>query len=44
VRPAQQFDDGAVLDLGICCSPWLGTGRLMRVLDVGQACRLVQRE
>ena len=35
------FDDGEILDLGICCALWLGSGRLMRVLDVAQACRIV---
>ena len=35
------FDDGETLALGISCSMWLGNGRLMRVLDVAQACTLV---
>jgi alkylhydroperoxidase family enzyme len=40
-RCREHFDDGELLDLGICCSLWLGSGRLMRVLDVAQACRIV---
>ena len=40
-RCRAHFDDGELLDLGICCSLWLGSGRLMRVLDVAQACRIV---
>jgi AhpD family alkylhydroperoxidase len=35
------FDDGEIVDLGMCCALWLGSGRLMRTLDVGQACSLV---
>ncbi len=35
------FDDGEILDLGVCCALWLGSGRLMRVLDVAQACQIV---
>ena len=40
-RAHEQFDDGEILALGLCCSMWLGNGRLMRVLDVAQACTLV---
>jgi alkylhydroperoxidase family enzyme len=40
-RCTASFDDSEVLDLGICCALWLGSGRLMRVLDVAQACRIV---
>jgi alkylhydroperoxidase family enzyme len=43
-RCRAQFDDGEVLDLGVCCSLWLGSGRLMRVLDVAQACKIVLHE
>lgn len=38
------FDDAEILDLGVCCSLWLGSGRLMRVLDVAQACSIVLPE
>jgi alkylhydroperoxidase family enzyme len=40
-RARGHFDDGEILALGICCSMWLGNGRLMRVLDVAQSCTLV---
>ena len=36
-----QFSDAEIIDLGICCSLWLGSGRMMRVLDLGQTCSLV---
>lgn len=35
------FSDAEIVDLAICCALWLGTGRTMRVLDVGQSCELV---
>ncbi|MEO6887352.1 MAG: carboxymuconolactone decarboxylase family protein [Jatrophihabitantaceae bacterium] len=40
-RAHQHFGDDEILALGVCCSMWLGNGRLMRVLDVAQACHLV---
>jgi 4-carboxymuconolactone decarboxylase len=40
-RMKAAYDDGEIVDLGICCALWLGSGRLMRVLDVGQTCSLV---
>ncbi|MDT4938043.1 MAG: hypothetical protein QOG80_1714 [Pseudonocardiales bacterium] len=43
-RAHEHFDDGEILALGVCCSMWLGNGRLMRVLDVAQACTLVLHE
>lgn len=36
-----QFTDAEIVDLAICCALWLGTGRTMRVLDVGQSCELM---
>ena len=35
------YTDPEIVDLGICCALWLGSGRLMRVLDVGQTCSLL---
>ncbi|WP_124707464.1 carboxymuconolactone decarboxylase family protein [Gordonia insulae] len=32
--------DELVVDLALSCALWLGQGRALRVLDVGQACRL----
>ena len=40
-RMRGQFRDEEIVDLGICCALWLGAGRTMRVLDVGQGCSLV---
>jgi alkylhydroperoxidase family enzyme len=40
-RAHEHFTDGEILALGISCGMWLGNGRLMRVLDVAQACHLV---
>lgn len=40
-RCGEEFDDEALLDLAICCALWLGSGRMMRVLDVAQACHIV---
>ncbi|WP_321822310.1 MULTISPECIES: carboxymuconolactone decarboxylase family protein [unclassified Burkholderia] len=34
------FEDAEIVDLGICCALWVGAGRAMRVLDVGQSCSL----
>lgn len=43
-RAKEHFDDAELLALGVSCSMWLGNGRLMRVLDVAQACTLVLHE
>ena len=32
--------DEEITDLTLSCALWLGQGRALRVLDVGQACRL----
>jgi len=40
-RMRAAFDDGEIVDLALCCAMWLGSGRAMRVLDVGQSCSLV---
>jgi AhpD family alkylhydroperoxidase len=34
------FGDDEIVDLGICCALWLGSGRVMRTLDVAQSCSL----
>ncbi|MYR05429.1 carboxymuconolactone decarboxylase family protein [Gordonia sp. SID5947] len=34
------LSDELVVDLALSCALWLGQGRALRVLDVGQACRL----
>lgn len=40
-RYRRRFRDDEIVDLAICCALWLGAGRTMRVLDVGQTCALV---
>lgn len=40
-RFRKHFADEEIVDLALCCTLWLGAGRTMRVLDVGQACSLV---
>lgn len=39
-RMRAHFSDEEIVDLALCCTLWLGAGRTMRVLDVGQACSL----
>lgn len=36
----KHFDDEHMVDLALSCALWVGQGRALRVLDVGQACRL----
>jgi alkylhydroperoxidase family enzyme len=39
-RLRTHFRDDEIVDLALCCTLWLGAGRTMRVLDVGQTCSL----
>jgi AhpD family alkylhydroperoxidase len=39
-RFRKHFDDGEVVELAMGCALWVGSGRAMRVLDVGQTCAL----
>ena len=39
-RMRASFTDEEIVDLALCCTLWLGAGRTMRVLDVGQSCSL----
>jgi AhpD family alkylhydroperoxidase len=34
------YSDAEIVDLALCCALWLGAGRTMRTLDVGQSCAL----
>ncbi|MGH8445456.1 MAG: carboxymuconolactone decarboxylase family protein [Solimonas sp.] len=44
-RLRQHYRDEEIVDLAICCSLWLGAGRTMRALDLGQTCALtLQRQ
>ena len=39
-RVHELLTDEEITDLTLSCALWLGQGRALRVLDVGQACRL----
>jgi alkylhydroperoxidase family enzyme len=39
-RAAEHFDDDLMTDLAISCAMWVGIGRVLRTLDIGQACRI----
>jgi alkylhydroperoxidase family enzyme len=39
-RMRSAYSDAEIVDLALCCALWLGTGRTMRTLDVGQSCAL----
>ena len=35
-----QFSDELIAELAMSCAMWLGMGRMLRTLDIGQACTL----
>ena len=39
-RCHEHFTDEILTDLALSCALWLGTGRVLRVLDIGQTCKL----
>lgn len=39
-RARAQFDDELMTDLALSCAMWLGMGRMLRTLDIGQACKI----
>ena len=39
-RAHEQFSDELLADLTLSCAMWLGMGRTLRTLDIGQACKL----
>jgi len=39
-RAAVHFDDELLTDLAISCAMWVGMGRMLRTLDIGQSCRI----
>jgi alkylhydroperoxidase family enzyme len=39
-RCSEQFSDEILADLALSCALWLGMGRVLRTLDIGQACKL----
>jgi alkylhydroperoxidase family enzyme len=40
-RMRSEYSDAEIVALATSCALWLGMGRAMRVLDVGQSCQLV---
>lgn len=39
-RAAVHFDDEMLTDLAISCAMWVGMGRMLRTLDIGQTCKI----
>ncbi|MGW4099450.1 MULTISPECIES: carboxymuconolactone decarboxylase family protein [unclassified Mycobacterium] len=39
-RAAEQFDAELLTDLALSCAMWLGMGRMLRTLDIGQTCKI----
>jgi alkylhydroperoxidase family enzyme len=39
-RCSGQFDDELLTDLALSCAMWLGMGRMLRTLDIGQSCKI----
>ena len=39
-RCREQFSDELLTDLALSCAMWLGMGRMLRTLDIGQSCKI----
>jgi AhpD family alkylhydroperoxidase len=39
-RCAEHFDDDLLTDLALSCALWVGMGRVLRTLDLGQTCKI----
>lgn len=39
-RAGAHFSDELMADLALSCAMWVGMGRVLRTLDIGQACKL----
>jgi AhpD family alkylhydroperoxidase len=39
-RASAHFDGELLTDLALSCAMWLGMGRVLRTLDIGQSCRI----
>ncbi|MCV7206820.1 carboxymuconolactone decarboxylase family protein [Mycolicibacterium peregrinum] len=39
-RASEQLDAELLTDLALSCAMWLGMGRMLRTLDIGQTCRI----
>ncbi|GAB7144728.1 carboxymuconolactone decarboxylase family protein [Mycobacterium riyadhense] len=40
-RCSEHFSDELLADLALSCALWVGMGRVLRTLDIGQACKLI---
>ena len=39
-RCRAEFSDELLTDLALSCAMWLGMGRMLRTLDIGQSCKI----
>ncbi|OBB15154.1 carboxymuconolactone decarboxylase [Mycobacteriaceae bacterium 1482268.1] len=39
-RAGEHFSDELMADLTLSCAMWLGMGRMLRTLDIGQSCKI----
>lgn len=39
-RASAQFEPELLTDLALSCAMWLGMGRMLRTLDIGQSCKI----
>jgi alkylhydroperoxidase family enzyme len=39
-RAKEHFSDELLADLALSCALWLGMGRMLRTLDIGQSCKI----
>ncbi|ULE32376.1 carboxymuconolactone decarboxylase family protein [Mycobacterium sp. IDR2000157661] len=39
-RCREHFSDELLTDLALSCAMWLGMGRMLRTLDIGQSCKI----
>jgi len=39
-RCNEEFSDELLTDLALSCAMWLGMGRMLRTLDIGQTCKI----
>jgi alkylhydroperoxidase family enzyme len=39
-RAAEHFNDELLTDLALSCALWVGMGRMLRTLDIGQTCKI----
>jgi hypothetical protein len=39
-RAGEHFSDELLTDLALSCALWVGMGRVLRTLDIGQSCKI----